>query len=442
MIVSEQKFFVATGCSYGRSVDSLHNFLHNESILKYNNIDLKEEIAYDGVDNVMFINTSGPSQGSDYQSDSVIYTVSRLLELGAKSENIYCLVEWSEFGRISLPITPGMNINTDFMKWKRWGGDTVQGIYQYKKENPNPIGKKTQNFDTSTELVKYYQDNIGFYSDDIGNCNSKIEDTCYIPVGTWDYRGMKEKNLFTIMCEEYEKAALILPQEFYVRRYIDNIVKTQNFLKTHNIKYNFSQIYSQFSGWYKFPNGEIRHYHTHDDNKWFESVSLFKERFPNNKSKEIHEVYPGIKPTYSLIDWDNFWIHSDKTGVFPKGGIDEWCIDTYGDVAYGLDIADFIRSIDTTDNFEPPVPHSGVTGHPSLMFYWILFNNMTKNCDFFSINEKMLEKIKKLQVIDSKSDEFSETLLFTSDSFLKKQLNKQVSEKEYKQFVEKNVQNV
>tara|TARA_Y100000389_G_scaffold189761_1_gene213851 strand:+ start:575 stop:1900 length:1326 start_codon:yes stop_codon:yes gene_type:complete len=441
MDISNQKFFVATGCSYGRSIDVLHNLMHNADLLKRNGIDLKTEEAYDGDDNIVFINVSGPSQGSDYQSDSITYTITRLLELGANPKNIYCLVEWSEYGRISFPIPSGMDINTDFMDWEKWVGDGAQGIYQYKKENPNPIGKLSQDFDTSSDIVGYLEDKIDVLCEKPWYCNSKIGNTHYMSVDTWDYNSLKDNSMFKIMCEEYSSAKHKLPQEFFVRRYVDNIVKTQTFLKTHNIKYNFCQIYSQFSGWYEFPDKRIRHFHQHDDNKWFNSP-LLKERFPNNKSKEIHEVYPDIKPIYNLIDWDNFWFHNDKTGVFPKGGIDEWCIDTFGECAYGVDIADYIRDCHTNQDFTTKYPHSGVTGHPTLLYYLFFFNSITENCDFFSVNEKIIEKMKNLQKIDNESDEMSETLLFTSERFIQRQLNNQVSVEELQKFVEKNVQNI
>lgn len=441
MNISNQKFFITTGCSYGRSIDALHNFV-NLGVLKKNGIDLKEVSAYDGTDNVVFINASAPSQGSDYQADSIIYVVSKLLELGASPNNLYCMVEWSEIGRISLPITKGMGIDADFVNWERWKGDTFQGIYHFSKEVPNKLGKITQGFTTNSLLVEYLSDNINISCGEGSGSFSKIEDTHYISVNTWDFNSLKGDNMFKIMCEEYSNAVDNLPHEFYVRRYVDNIVKTQTFLKTHNIKYNFCQIYSQFSGWYEFPNTEIRQFHIHDSNKWFENISLLKERFPNNKSKEIDEVFPNLKPIYQLIDWDNFWFHRDKTGVFAKGGIDEWCIDTYGESAYGGDFIECLTQALNTDNYTPWPVHSGITGHPNYMFYWLLFNKIVTNCDFFSINEKVLKKVEKIQEIDSKSNEYSESLIFTSEKYTKQLLKKEVSNENYKQFIQKNVQNL
>jgi hypothetical protein len=437
MDISKQKFFVGTGCSYGRIIDSLHNFINHKDALKRNNIDLDNEVSFDGSDNIVFINASGPSQGSDYQSDSIIYVISRLLELGATTTNIYCVVEWSEIGRISFNIPTGVDINTDFMNWKKWGGDTVQGIYEYSSEFPNAIGEITQGFADSTDLTLYLKDKIDVYSDQIGQCHSKLGNTYYISTGTWDYNKKINEPMFEIMCDEYEKAALKLPHEFFVRRYVDNIVKLQTFLKKWNIKYNFCQIYSQFSGWYEFEDGTKRQFHIHDDNKWYNS-RLFKKRFPNNKSKDVSEVYPNIKPVYNLIDWDNFWFHKDKTGVFPKGGIDEYCIDTFGESSYGNAITDIIRWF----KYPLELPTTGVTGHPGILYYFFLTNNVIKNCDFFNINEEMLKKLRKLQEIDSVSDEMSETLLFKSEKFTQRQFNNQVSDMEVEKFIQKNVQNI
>ena len=76
------------------------------------------------------------------------------------------------------------------------------------------------------------------------------------------------------------------------------------------------------------------------------------------------------------------------------------------------------------------------------MFYWLLFNKIVTNCDFFSINEKVLKKVEKIQEIDSKSNEYSESLIFTSEKYTKQLLKNEVSNENYKQFIQKNVQNL
>jgi hypothetical protein len=54
----------------------------------------------------------------------------------------------------------------------------------------------------------------------------------------------------------------------------------------------------------------------------------------------------------------------------------------------------------------------------------------------------MLKKVRKLQEIDSVSDEMSETLLFKSEKFTQRQFNNQVSDMEVEKFIQNNVQNI
>ena len=64
--------------------------------------------------NTILINVAVSSQGSDWQSDSTIYVVQKLLELGVKAENIYSVVEWSQWHR-NYYILPKFLIN-DYLK--------------------------------------------------------------------------------------------------------------------------------------------------------------------------------------------------------------------------------------------------------------------------------------------------------------------------------------
>lgn len=440
--LSSKKFFVTSGCSYGRQVDSLFNMLNYSHVLIKNGIDTKEQLLFDGRDEVIFINVSAPSQGSDWQSDSIIYTISKLIELGAKSRNIYCHIEFSEIGRIALSIDKGMDIPTDWLNWKKWAGDTVQGIYQFKKEPINLVGKVTQGFDASSEIVEYLQNNIHVYCNET-DAVSKLGDTEYFCVEHWYDKEIENQHKFKFLYDDYKSAIRKLPQDFFIQRYIDNILKAQNFLKSKNIKYNFSQIYSQLSGWYEFPDGRQRNFHIHDSNEWFTNVELFEERFPKNESKGIEEVISSIREKFKLIDLDKFWFHKDKTGVFHRGGIDEYVIDTYGKVAYICDVSEIVRRGKTNTKFYKEIEClAGVTGHPDVFYYFLMFNQLMKDCDFFSINQDVLDKLEKLRLKDKNSDEISESLLFFSDKFADKIINNTLTHEEFKKFINTHVQNI
>jgi len=439
--LSNKKFFVESGCSYGRLTDSLFNVRNQNSNLFNIGINVKEQLLFDGTDEVIFINVSSSSQGADYQSDSIIYTIGKLLELGAKPWNIYCFVEFSEIGRISLPIDKGMQISTEWLGWRKFQGDSSQGIYQFNKGVHKSPEEVYQGFTINTDLVEYLKDNIQIYSDRY-IATSKIEDTEYFSIEAWDDSRIKEHYEFELLYNNYKKSIKSLPHEFFIQRYIDNILKTQFFLKSKNIKYNFSQIYSQFSGWYKFPNGAIRNFHIHDSNNWKNDVSLLNERFPKNKSLGIEEVFPSIYHKFKEIDFDKFWTYKDKTSIFEKGGVDEYVLDTYGPNSY-VQTLRYANEKDTWDEKDWPIECSvGVTGHPDVIYYFLLFNKLTKDCDFFSINENILNKLEKAFIKDKKSDTFSESKLFCSDKWTEMILNNTVQIKEYKKFINYHVQNI
>jgi len=436
--LSNKKFFVESGCSYGRLTDSLFNVRNKSEQLYHIGIDVKKQLLFESTDEVIFINVSGASQGSDWQSDSIIYTIGKLLELGAKPWNIYCHVEFSEIGRISFPIDKGMEIPTDWLNWKKFQGDTSQGIYQFNKGVHKSPEEVYQGFTIETDLVKYLQDNIQIYADDNISVG-KIEDTEYFCVESWHDSRIKEHYEFELTYTNYKNALYSLPQEFFVQRYIDNILKTQFFLKSKNIKYNFSQIYSQFSGWYKFPDESIRQFHIHDSNNWKNDMSLLKERFPKNKSLGIEEVFPSIYYKFKEIDFNKFWTYEDETSIFDKAGIDEYMLDTYGPNSY-VQTLRFANEKSTWDSNEWPIECSvGVTGHPDVIFYFLMFNKLTKDCDFFSINENILNKLEKARIKDRKSDTFSESKLFCSDKWVEMILNNTLQLKEYKKFIEYDV---
>ena len=67
--LSNKKFFVESGCSYGRLTDSFFNVRNKSEQLYHIGIDVKKQLLFESTDEVIFINVSGASQGSDWQSD-------------------------------------------------------------------------------------------------------------------------------------------------------------------------------------------------------------------------------------------------------------------------------------------------------------------------------------------------------------------------------------
>ena len=71
-----------------------------------------------------------------------------------------------------------------------------------------------------------------------------------------------------------------------------------------------------------------------------------------------------------------------------------------------------------------------------------MFNQLMKDCDFFSINQDVLDKLEKLRLKDKNSDEISESSLFFSDKFADKIINNTLTHEEFKKFINTHVQNI
>lgn len=412
MDISSYKFFVGTGCSYGRHIDSLFNFsgLRPELL---QSIGIKNQPHYKGEDEVIFLNVSGPSQGSDWQSDSVIYTVSKLLKLGAKKENIFCLVEWSEYQRTAFPFNKFDEIEDKWLEWKEWAGDGSQGIYRFHKHFAHD--RYTCAFDDSDGIVDYLKSNLKIYSNN-ENTLIRLEETEYMNAAAWYDSNAKKWPNFYIMYENFKNIQESFHQEFLINRYIDNILRLQWFLKLHNIEYTFYNIYSQFSGWYIHHDGNVaKHFHSHDSNMWFKDTHLIKERFKEGESTNIEDIYTAIKPKFDLIDLDNFWFHNTKH--FERGGVDEWTIDTFGESGYG----EFFHQL-LNDRWGHIFKgeRAGLTAHPGILTHFVLFSEVSKKCKWFSINEDIIKILMECYEKDKNSESISETGFWVSDKWYPK----------------------
>lgn len=380
MDFSKYRFVVSSGCSYGRLADYVFNifdYLIEGQRLKdeYGHVDW---LDING-DKVISINLSLGSQGSDWQADSLIYVVDELLKLGIRPENIFCLVEWSQWHRVTFH--PPHHYGLD-LKLLNFSQTIKNNEFEFRiVRNNNDLN----NHEINTEL--------DFFRDYLKSCRSiitpfnvgKIDDRIYmIPRHSSIDTFRKLGSDYELFCEHIQKVESEFPLENKLKTYLDNILRTQYFLQKNNLKYNFLFMQSTLSEWSFNQNvGIIQHplfnvgnypYVEHED-KW---VLNPKFNPSNNLESDIERIMPEVKSKISQINFDNFWFHeSDR---FRKGGIDEWVLDNLKETGYVN-----ITSRETIYNFtyENIIPNYGE--HPNMTAYIFLWNKVTFNCDFIKV---------------------------------------------------------
>lgn len=380
MDFSKYRFVVSSGCSYGRLADYVFNifdYLIEGQRLKdeYGHVDW---LDING-DKVISINLSLGSQGSDWQADSLIYVVDELLKLGIRPENIFCLVEWSQWHRVTFH--PPHHYGLD-LKLLNFSQTIKNNEFEFRiVQNNNDLN----NHEINTEL--------NFFRDYLKSCRSiitplnvgKIDDRIYmIPRHSSIDTFRKLGSDYELFCAHIQKVESEFPLENKLKTYLDNILRTQYFLQKNNLKYNFLFMQSTLSEWSFNQNvGIIQHplfnvgnypYVEHED-KW---VLNPKFNPSNNLESDIERIMPEVKSKISQINFDNFWFHeSDR---FRKGGIDEWVLDNLKETGYVN-----ITSRETIYNFShgDVIPNYGE--HPNMTAYIFLWNKVTFNCDFIKV---------------------------------------------------------
>lgn len=388
MDFSNYKFVISSGCSYGRLADAafnVFNFLVDGKRLKdeYGKINW---LDIDG-DKIISINLSLGSQGSDWQADSLIYVVDKLFKLGINPENIFCLVEWSQWHRVTFHPPHHYGLDLKLLNFPKFDTETIKNnefeFYIVQKNN------ELKNHEINEEL--------NFFRDYLKSCRSiktpfnvgKIEDRIYmIPrhssIETFKNLGPD----YELFCEHIQRIENEFPLENKLKTYFDNILRTQYFLEKNNLKYNFLFMQSTLSEW-KFNRdaGIIQHplFNTgnypyiENEDKWEPNPNFNPT---NNPESDIENVMPEIKSKIDQINFNNFWFHeSDR---FRRGGIDEWVLDNLKETGYVS-----INSSKTINNFsyDQIVPNYGE--HPCMISYVFLWNKVAFNCDFFKMKPEL-----------------------------------------------------
>lgn len=292
------KILLTTGCSYGKFADVFgKNFITDANGLE------------------LVIDLHAVSMGSNFQMISIIESVDKLLSIGVNPNDIFVLGQFSEI------IRKDIIIQNDFLVSKI---DTAFNIEP--SEWPDRVIVK------HTELTKKVLQNLIIKKIDPGDY-PKFKNY-YIINPEKDYQpDFPNRTIQSILDNyvfgmniEFENQSKIDKRnvEFIDRaiRYFQNILTTEQYLKSKGIKYKFCLINNQFSMYgenglqfnktTKFINGE---HHLIQD-------------YLN--SKQIWEINSIVKIFYDMIDWDNWWFYENKDKNIIWGGIDEFAIDKYG----------------------------------------------------------------------------------------------------------------
>lgn len=374
------KFVVSSGCSYGKLADhafGIHRYLVDDKLKK--EFGQSDWLDTNGQD-VISINVSLGSQGSDWQSDSLIHVVSELLKLGVDAKNIYCLVEWSQWHRFT--VHPPHHYGLDFNK------------YDFRDYDFGPapgfefaLAVKTQeNFQDydAVPILSFLNQHFKMYRSTKCENWGKIDERIYMtPRHTFGnvYSNLGIDNeLFYKDIIEIENR---IPLENKIKVYFDNILRTQFFLEKNNLNYNFVFMQSTLSDWKFNDSGTLQHPLF---NGGLQQYEIFNnevrkcEKFNpiNNPQSDIENIMLELKTKINQLNLDNFWFYENER--FRRGGIDEWAIDNLMETGY----VEF-NSGNLNYNFGPHEVLPNYGHHPNMVAYFLLWNKVAFNCNFVKI---------------------------------------------------------
>jgi hypothetical protein len=369
------KYIITSGCSYSVLIENtLHTHVHYEKI--HNEFNKLEKsvlgngstntkiIRVNNDDTIININVGLPSQTSEWILHSSQYTIQKLIEFGVDPKNIYCFVEWTQYNRHTLS-------HENFIKLSDVKLNNLIKIYSTDINlNINFIENEFK-FATLDELpnVGVIQNKLYLTANQLTEINFKnlpMEWQSWYENGTINYNKTSNLELLTT--------------------YLNNIISLQSYLKSLNIKYNFCNMQSEFSGWiekgleYEQKIKLGRKYHPYYLNSKDEIIynSQYIETIKLGES--VENVYPQITHLYNLIDFTNWWYYeSDNCS---RGGIDEYMFDTYGIHAY--------TKIKNDTQLPTQEFIGGPNWHPIELLYTLLHNKICFNNPFFKINPKWI----------------------------------------------------
>ena len=373
------KFIIATGCSYGLlpvSVFRTFNLINRTHSFLDINRKLYDEYGKDWLDidnNLIVINVSCSGQGSDWQSDSIIHVINKLIKIGVNTSDIYCLVEWSEWSRFTISQLYSTKINKDSFTWSEQNPFEIYDIHK-----TDILGHYDK---LSSEIFEILKMNLSIPFRNVGRINDRFYLVPSIVNSDDFYRISKELGDFV---KHVQKINQDYPTEKKIKDYLNNIIKTQFYLKSLGINYNFCFMQSSLSNWFKDDKKDkISH---HLEPPYISNTSSFKDYKKNknfnpinNINSDIENVVSEIKNEIDLLDMSNIWFYENEK--FRRGGIDEWTIDNFKEVGY-------IKLFNNKENILSPIDMICDYGaHPNTVPYLTLWNKITTNCEYVKVKE-------------------------------------------------------
>ncbi len=368
MNLSNHKFVIASGCSYATTLSSLDN--------KSLNVNL------DTNGDIIFIEIGCASQGADWAYDSIVYTVEKLFELGVKSENIYCFVEWTQLERVTITQSHSLN---DFFIQNTWNVNYHQ--YHIKGND--------------AEILSFLHNKLKIRAlDGVHNIKS-IDNLFYINPLHTDPNSISKFNdveldfHFNVLMD-YE---MKIPFEVKVKKYLDNILNLQRYLKSHSVTYNFAMMQSQFSGWFIDETDSIIHKYTRYENKptsivnnsYIEINQNYKQKLNISESDDLITVCPQFRPLFDKIDFTHWWFY-ERSG-YRYGGIDEYALEEFG--IYGYLTTEYdIRNV--FDNLDVSHINPSFGYHPHAFIHVLLTNDMMFSNKFFRVTDDTINHINEM----------------------------------------------
>ena len=393
--LSKYKFIINTGCSYGRMLESvLTPFKHiPEDYSKRLKKEYSECHVEGDVDNIIGITVHCGSMGSDWQSDSIIYVVNQLLNLGVESKNIYCFIEWSQWHRVCFPIMKYMKIDETVLEPTSYPspGD-MPFIYKTKDNFISIDDVKSNEYKKLPKELKSLLDNIN-----IGN-TFKIGNVGHIDKNFYVNPAHSFKDYFSDISLDYElyfdtvlSIENKLSPDMKIKNHLDNIIKTQSFLNSKQIEWNSIDMQSFQENWLfsEFQEHPPEYYFV-DNQTRLKETNQFGENRPNNlQTKNIVELFPNLEYLFKQINscGRHYFYESER---YRKGGIDEFIIDNFKEVGFvNLTPEHFESKIIDVKELLP-----GYNEHPNVILYMLLWNEAAQNCNFLKIKENFKTFIK------------------------------------------------
>lgn len=299
-----QRILLTTGCSYGKFGYSFKGWQN-------------KGIKFQGLECV--IDLHAPSTGAKYQMLSIIESVETLLKNGIHPDDIFVLGEFSEICRRDIVIDNKLITNyLDSLIFE----EDVDGVLF--KRNPRLFPEISKfNKNDYTNFIGSILEKNKFYLNSIPRLND------YYVINFENIKYNFKNYVLDEMIESYSQKTI--PSTFFaVDRAIDyfqNILFTEQYLKSKGIKYKFCLMNNQFS-MYDLESGTQTPLQTKIKSK---------EHFLNQNytdSKQIWETNTIIKMYFNMIDWTNWWFYENKEKNIIWGGIDEYAIDNYGIKVY------------------------------------------------------------------------------------------------------------